>query len=452
LDKNSVLTRHLATLFIIFSISFNLFSQVEISGKVSDSPDKSSVKLYFLLGTTPVLQDSVELKKGGFRFEKKLQRGIYRLGKDKDNSRVLVKGKEPLELTGNWGNWDKWKISPDREDLLFFSFQSIVFSTGQTINSLTKSAQKLAALQKTDPQKYQKEIEKLKFKFDSVLLDQDQRLLKISLENPDTYTGKMAGFLLRKEGAAVYDFFDPADLNDRDFLSGEIVKTKLGLYFQKYLGGSAKNWALRFDQFLAKTPPGDALYVMYSSGIEIFITLDQKYTAQLARRFYKEFPESPLAKYYYSQLPKLPPGVGDVAPDISLANPSGQKMSLSDLKGQVVLLDFWASWCGPCRRENPNVVKTYNEYKDKGFTVFSVSLDKSKDRWVGAIQKDGLVWENHVSDLKGWSSSGAKKYGVRGIPATFLIDENGVIKAVNVRGGKLESELKKMLGNLKSDG
>ena len=115
---------------------------------------------------------------------------------------------------------------------------------------------------------------------------------------------------------------------------------------------------------------------------------------------------------------------GKDAPDISLLSPDGKSYALSDLKGQVVLLDFWASWCRPCRYENPNVVKVYHKYKNKGFTIFSVSLDKSKDRWADAIQKDQLAWPYHVSDLQGWNSAPAQEYGVSGIPKTFLIDRD----------------------------
>lgn len=138
-------------------------------------------------------------------------------------------------------------------------------------------------------------------------------------------------------------------------------------------------------------------------------------------------------------------GVGDLAPDLVFPDPNGKTRKLSDLRGKVVLIDFWASWCRPCRMENPNVVKVYNNYKDKGFEVFSVSLDQQKNSWTKAIKDDGLVWENHVSDLKYWHSEAASIYNVNAIPATFLIDEKGVIVAKNLRGQSLENALAKLL-------
>ena len=133
--------------------------------------------------------------------------------------------------------------------------------------------------------------------------------------------------------------------------------------------------------------------------------------------------------------------VGAMAPELAFLNPEDKTLKLSDLKGKYVLIDFWASWCGPCRRENPHVVSLYNKYKDKGFEVFSVSLDNNAAAWTKAIEADKLSWTNHVSDLKGWSSAAAKLYGVNSIPATFLVDKEGRIVAKNLRGQELTNIL-----------
>ena len=132
--------------------------------------------------------------------------------------------------------------------------------------------------------------------------------------------------------------------------------------------------------------------------------------------------------------------VGAEAPDFEGPTPAGETISLSSLRGKVVLIDFWASWCGPCRRENPNVVKLYDKYKAKGFEILGVSLDKTASRWTQAIEADNLTWL-HISDLKGWKSKYARQYGVSSIPQTVLLDKDGNILARNLRGAALEKKL-----------
>jgi peroxiredoxin len=136
--------------------------------------------------------------------------------------------------------------------------------------------------------------------------------------------------------------------------------------------------------------------------------------------------------------------VGQQAPEISSVTPDGKTVKLSDFKGKYVLLDFWASWCGPCRQENPNLVKQYHAFKDKNFTIFGFSLDDDKDKWVKAIKEDKLDW-NHASELQQWESPAARLYNINAIPASFVIDPNGKIIAKNLRGDELESFLAKAL-------
>ncbi|RAJ87645.1 peroxiredoxin [Chitinophaga dinghuensis] len=136
--------------------------------------------------------------------------------------------------------------------------------------------------------------------------------------------------------------------------------------------------------------------------------------------------------------------VGVTAEDFVQEDVKGTLVKLSSYKGKYVLVDFWASWCGPCRQENPNVVKAYNKYKDKNFTILGVSLDENKDRWLGAITQDGLAW-TQVSDLKGWGNEVAVQYGIQSIPSNFLVDPNGKIIARNLRGEALEAKLAELL-------
>ncbi|WP_439882908.1 redoxin domain-containing protein [Pontibacter sp. MBLB2868] len=172
-------------------------------------------------------------------------------------------------------------------------------------------------------------------------------------------------------------------------------------------------------------PFADSMATLFSQNIP-----GSKYTAMLNERL----------KPYRST------AIGQVAPDITLATPGGENKSLSSLRGKYVLIDFWASWCGPCRKENPNVVKMYNKYKNKGtgFEIYGVSLDQSREKWLAAIEKDQLTWP-HVSDLKGWESSAAQAYNITAIPQTILLDPQGKIIAKGLRGEDLEAKLATLL-------
>jgi len=196
-----------------------------------------------------------------------------------------------------------------------------------------------------------------------------------------------------------------------------------------------------------------AALILPLSGIQI----EQDFASyeKLIIPLYQNFSQSNIVQNLYQNYNNIkqardaanPFAKGKVVPDFEELRTDGKKkMKLSDLKGQVVLIDFWASWCGPCRAENPNVVKNYQKYKDAGFTVMSVSLDSNKDKWLAAIAADQLAWPNHVSDLGGWQSKVAKLYGVQSIPFTVLLDREGRVIATNLRGAALEQALQEIFG------
>ena len=195
----------------------------------------------------------------------------------------------------------------------------------------------------------------------------------------------------------------------------------------------------------------DSLKNVHSPLVKLYyhLVLQVPFDEEMKTTLYNEAVASGLQgelvqSYIRTYTAELATAIGQTAPEISLPDTSGKPINLSSLRGKIVLIDFWASWCGPCRQENPNVLRMYENYKDRGFEIYGVSLDGDKNKWKQGIQDDGIHWV-HVSDLQEWRSTAARAYAVTAIPSTYLIDRDGKIIAKNLRGKELEDKLREVL-------
>lgn len=197
------------------------------------------------------------------------------------------------------------------------------------------------------------------------------------------------------------------------------------------------------NQFLADFVSKNKTSIVSLAAIQQLSIDDYMQTyIDLDKALFAKYPNIEYVKGFHRDVKtKTACAIGTEAPEIKYNTPDGKPLALSSLKGKVVLIDFWASWCGPCRAENPNVVAAYNKFKAKGFDIYSVSLDNNMDRWKAAIQKDNLTWKSHVCDFKGWQSPVVQEYNFNGIPYNVLIDKDGKIIAKNLRGEALERQL-----------
>lgn len=441
--------------------SGNVSGNVVINGKVTNCRG-DSIYVFKMVGTTA--QKIVGAKLNGSGNEKSFSVGLdisdealYKIGDDPKMAAEVILGKEsPLEYSANcYDAANTAKISPSPINDAYQNFMREMVNSHQKLQGYMQTLQMYA---KTNPggmgqiqqQMQQEQAKRMKLIEDHIgRNDVMAKIAPLYYFTPFSKSGKVSKY----DNEQIYflnEFLGEIDVNSPAALSIAQFQNRFGEFVNSMSQRKMSNDSIQRHLQIAfdRVDKGsDARKVMMRGAIAGAGQAKSDLYIPLAEQYLKEFPND---KGYTAALQgelsrrmKMAPGA--LPPEIALNTPSGVPLTLSSLKGNVVLVDFWASWCRPCRMENPNVVRMYNKYHGSGFEILGVSLDNDANRWKQAIQADGLTWK-HVSDLKGWRSVAAKDYGVSSIPMTFLLDKEGKIIAKNLRGPALESKLAELFG------
>jgi peroxiredoxin len=367
-------------------------AKIEINGNVADGAGVAMVLYEYKTDTPVAIDTSIIDEKGNFSFSHTTKGyNFYGVGENYNQAALLLlKEGDVVKLSGNMADWNiNFKVEGSAETSLITEYYQKRYAFGIAMQNLQVEANAIAPDDTDNKAKIEASSQALIAEFDAYKYD-----------------------FIDKNSSSPAVFIAFADLYDLE--KDREILTKIEATMKSYMPES------KFTETVsAKVQQAEAM------AQEMDAYAEQK-------------------KLMEAQMLTAGIGVGMPAKDINLPNPSGKMISLSSLKGKVVLLDFWASWCKPCRIENPNVVALYNKYNKKGFTVYSVSLDNQKENWEAAIQADGLIWPNHVSDLKGWQSAAGATYMVNSIPQTFLIGADGKIIAIGLRSNELEKYLEEI--------
>ena len=370
---------------LIFSCNNKSKDQFTINGKIENAKDQRVYleQLFFNEKDIAVL-DTAEIKNGKFVLTAKSEEeGLYRIRLEQDNnaSYLIINDQSEIDIYAKVGNGSDDNFKNLKvETPGNKALKTLIVGLMENVATLEKNGAILDSLQNAGN--------------DSLLAIESVKQAKLN----EGLTNFLNGYVFKSEDPIVTIFaMANAPTEDKNVI-------------QK-----------RVDHLTKKFPK--------HKGVQDIIVAYNKFLTEMNKPKPVQ-PEKPV--------------VGNFAPDFTMNDTEGKPVSLSQYKGQYVLVDFWASWCGPCRGENPNVVAAYKKYKNKNFTVLGVSLDEDKDAWVKAIQKDGLTWK-HISDLKGWQSAVVPVYGIEGIPYNVLLDPEGKILATELREKDLDAFLSKTL-------
>lgn len=434
-------------------------NKVKVFGELEGPFPKDSLQVYVWTGITLEAFDQIALDTTEspvtFKWKKKgLERGLYYFGTSLQNIRLLYLGTDrKVDLKGSMLKMADCSSSSEAT-LAYEEMLNVVKQGNNAFGALIKEYMQA----KSTNQDSEALLKKL------AQLDERRREYLTNMRNKDPFLADIVALNTylsyqhnAKEGENEVAYLARSLFSFVDLTDEKLARIPFFFEAMRNLATNISRMPVEraaiqaeIDKLLAEIPEGHPNQQPALLGLSLgFINNKKPLFVEYAQRYLAahEGANDGVDKFLKTQVALAKSSVekGAIAPDIAAATPEGKELALSDLRGKVVLVDFWASWCGPCRRENPHVVKLYNKYKDAGFTILGVSLDNKRERWLRAIEQDQLEWP-HISDLKGWSAQPAQVYKVRSIPYTVLVDKEGRVIGQRLRGASLEQKLEEIFG------
>jgi thiol-disulfide isomerase/thioredoxin len=430
-------------------LSSSVFGQIEFKGTLGSGFNLKEVYLYQYLGNKAYPFDTIPVKNQQFsKTYKTFEKGLYLLGLGDQREEIVMTEEKLHIIIPNVMQEMPWrKDSKANQD--YFEIRQQTRTYDATLQALDEDYREFEYLAQADPNEFNKRITILRSSLDS-LNDALDVFYAFKAKNGESDYGRKVASFMGAANKTKETYFNTTDLSTNLLASGDFILRKVNYNIMRFGRMDESNMAIMSQSLLSFAPiKNTAREVMYESVISTALSVNENQAKALYLQYKSEFKNnSKVGERIANMIPADAPTIGKPVPDIEAIDKDGNKFKLSSLRGQVVLIDFWASWCGPCRRESPNVVANYHKYKDKGFTIVSISADKDKASWLNAVQQDGYVWKSHIlSADQGYKAQ--RDFQVQGYPTMFLIDEKGnlIETGNNLRGEGLSHTLAKVFAN-----